>query len=78
MSGSINYNHQHVASGYVISGTDQPITVKELRDALAEYPDDTELIWGTCNECGAELMFQRFKDRSGLENGRKVLQIDIG
>lgn len=79
MTEKINYNHQHVASGFVISGTEHPITVKDLRDAIAEYPDDTEVVWGSCNQCGTPLTFYRFKDRgSDPKTGSQVLQIDVG
>ncbi|MDK4711090.1 hypothetical protein [Rhizobium sp. CNPSo 4039] len=57
-----NYNHSHRHSGGVISGTNaKSITVGELRDALAEFPDDAEVVFGGLPE--GHLMFQRFKTR---------------
>ena len=41
-----NYNHSHVHSGSVLSSRaddTSPLTVGELRDALAEFPDDAEI-----------------------------------
>lgn len=76
MADGINYNHRHVASGTYISGTDHPITVKDLRDAIASFPDNAELAWGTCS-CGSPLSFYRFKDRGQHSDGRRILQIEL-
>jgi len=68
-----NYNHEHVASGYVISGSaDGFLTVGDIRDAIANLPDDAEIVFGTCNH-GEPLKFGRFKTR-----GPKVLGIEFG
>jgi|UPI000562E77D hypothetical protein len=67
-----NYNHTHKHSGGVISGTHaESITVGDLRDAIAEYPDDAEVIFGSVLG-GGQLMFYRFKSR-----GEKVLQMEF-
>lgn len=67
-----NYNHSHVHSGSVISGIHAAsITVGDLRDALAEYPDDAEVIFGNVHAAGT-LMFSRFKSR-----GENLLQMEF-
>ncbi len=67
-----NYNHSHVHSGSVISGTHAAsITVGDLRDALAEYPDDAKVIFGSVHGAGT-LMFNRFKSR-----GDDLLQMEF-
>jgi hypothetical protein len=73
MPNEINYNHRHVASGSVISGAPEGyvLTAKDVRDAIANLPDDAEIIFGTCSH-GAEQRFYRFKTRS--EN---LLQIEL-
>ncbi|MGV1789947.1 hypothetical protein [Rhizobium sp. A37_96] len=66
-----NYNHSHRHSGGVISGTHaESITVGELRDAIAEFPDDAEVIFGGFPE--GRLMFYRFKTR-----GSATLQMEF-
>ncbi|PSJ51363.1 hypothetical protein [Kumtagia ephedrae] len=68
-----NYNRQHVASGTVISGSgDGRLTVGDLRDAIAELPDDAEVIFGPCNH-GEPQTFYRFKTR-----GENLLSIEFG
>lgn len=67
-----NYNLQHKWSGAFISGTDNPITVGDIRDAIAAYPDDAEIVWSACG-CGRPLKFSRFKSR-----GEKALGIELG
>lgn len=67
----VNYNHLHKHSGGVISGTHaESITVGELRDALAEFPDHAEVVFGGLAE--GQLMFYRFKTR-----GEAVLQMEF-
>lgn len=59
-----NFNHTHQTSGGVISGIDtDTITVGQLRDAIAEFPDDAEVYFGGTEEAG-HLAFYRFKTRS--------------
>lgn len=66
-----NYNHSHKASGSVISSTHaESITIKDLRDAIAEFPDDAELVFGSLPE--GKLMFYRFKTR-----GDNLLQMEF-
>jgi hypothetical protein len=63
-----NYNHAH-KGGPVISGTHaESITVGDIRNAIAEFPDDAEVMFGGLPQ--GKLMFYRFKTR-----GEKVLQI---
>lgn len=69
--GTINYNHLHQSSGGMISGTAQPINIGDLRDAIAPFPDDAEIAWGTCSH-GEPLAFYRFKVR-----GENVLGIEF-
>lgn len=72
MADSINYNHLHRASGTMISGSpDGHLTVQDLRDAIANLPDDAEIIFGTCGH-GEPLQFGRFKTR-----GPNLLQIEF-
>ncbi|MGP4673628.1 hypothetical protein ACSV5N_16885 [Agrobacterium salinitolerans] len=67
-----NYNHTHVSSGSSISGTHaESITVGDMRDAIAEYPDDAEIVFGHVLSAG-QLMFYRFKSR-----GEKTLQMEF-
>lgn len=57
-----NYNQLHQPSGTVISGTHaEGITVGDLRDAIADLPDDAEVVFGGLPE--GRLMFYRFKTR---------------
>ena len=59
----MNHNHTHRPSGTVISGSsDGYLTVGDLRDAIADYPDDARVYFGIC-ECGEPMQFYRFKDR---------------
>ncbi|MGT2500608.1 hypothetical protein ACVOMS_06845 [Bradyrhizobium guangxiense] len=73
MPDEINYNHLHVASGSMISGAGDGfvLTAKDVRDAIANLPDDAEIIFGTCGH-GSELRFYRFKTR-----GENLLQIEL-
>jgi hypothetical protein len=70
-----NYNRTHIPKGWSISGTVQPITVGDLRDAIASYPDETEIAWGVCT-CGTPQVFYRFKDRGHDMRGNPILQIE--
>jgi hypothetical protein len=73
MGGRTNYNHRHVASGTVISGSgDGHLTVGDVRDAIAELPDDAEVIFGPCGH-GDPLTFYRFKMR-----GENLISIEFG
>jgi hypothetical protein len=74
MPSDINYNHRHVASGSVISGASEGyvLTAKDLRDAIANLPDDAEIIFGPCNH-GDPQHFYRFKTR-----GENLLSIELG
>lgn len=67
----VNFNRLHQPSGTVISGTEHPITVGDLRDAIAYLPDDAEITWSTCDH-GVPLRFSRFKMR-----GENVLGIEL-
>ena len=73
MPDKINYNHRHVASGSMISGAGDGyvLTAKDVRDAIADLPDDAEIIFGTCSH-GVEQHFYRFKTR-----GENLLQIEL-
>lgn len=65
-----NYNHRHRPSGEVISSCyTETINVGDLRDAIAEFPDDAEIILGLASN-GDKLFFGGFKTR-----GEKVLQM---
>lgn len=67
-----NYNREHVSSGTVIAGSETGyLTVGDMRDALAEFPDDAEIIFGT-DSSGEPLKFYRFKTR-----GPKTLGIEF-
>lgn len=69
----VNYNHQHKYTGSWIScSADGHLTVGDLRDAIAEWPDDTQISFGVCN-CGEPMKFYRFKKR-----GDDVLGIEFG
>ncbi|PZA12749.1 hypothetical protein DNX69_07615 [Rhodopseudomonas palustris] len=74
MTEKVNYNRQHVASGYSISGAPEGyvLTAKDVRDAIADLPDDAHIIFGICN-CGEQLQFYRFKTR-----GENLLAIEFG
>lgn len=66
-----NYNHEHKHSGGVISGAEMvSITVGQLRDALVEFTDDAEIIFGETGQ--GILMFYRFETR-----GTKTLQMEF-
>lgn len=66
-----NYNHFHKPSGTVISGAhSESITVGDIRDAIAEFPDDAEVMFGGFPQ--GKLMFYRFKTR-----GAKTLQMEF-
>ncbi len=68
-----NHNREHVASGTMISGSDDGfLTVGDLRDAIAYLPDDAEVIFGIC-EHGQPQRFMRFKMR-----GENLIQIEFG
>lgn len=71
MKAQANYNHRHTPSGTLISGTTEPITIGDIRDAISHLPDDSEVTWGTCC-CGQPLHFYRFKSR-----GEKVIGIEL-
>ncbi len=64
MNNRINYNHHHRYNGESISSTDGDITVKDLRDAIAEYPDDADVILETCGKCGCAQRIVGFKSRA--------------
>lgn len=70
----INYNHRHVHRGYVLSGASDGyvLTAQDMRDAIADLPDDAEIIFGPCNH-GDEQHFYRFKTR-----GENLLSIELG
>lgn len=73
MADKVNYNHHHVASGSFISGASEGyvLTVKDMRDAIANLPDHAEIIFGTCNH-GDPQNFYRFKTR-----GEHLLSIEL-
>lgn len=67
-----NYNHRHVPSGTVIAGSpDGYLTAGDIRDAIADLPDDAEIGFGICNH-GEPLKFWRFKMR-----GDNLLNIEF-
>lgn len=69
----INYNHQHVATGSMISGSaDGYLTVGDLRDAIANLPDSAEIMFGACMHA-EQLKFRRFKMR-----GENLISIEFG
>lgn len=72
MAKSMNYNRLHNPSGTVISGTNGQVTVGDIRDAIAEYPDDTTVSLGVCGDCGAILRLSGFKSR-----GEKAIQFRV-
>lgn len=47
------------------------LTVADMRDAIDNFPDDAEIVFGTCPH-GEPLQFYRFKTR-----GEKVLGIEF-
>ena len=47
------------------------LTVADMRDAIDHFPDDAEIVFGTCAH-GQELQFYRFKQR-----GDKTLGIEF-
>lgn len=57
----------------MISGAPQGyvLTVKDMKDALSNFPDDAEIVFGTCSH-GEPLEFYRFKVR-----GDKVLGVEL-
>jgi len=68
----VNFNHFHAASGGVIStSSDGYLTVGDMRDAIAPYGDDHQIMFGVCN-CGEPVVFGGFKSR-----GPDVLGINI-
>jgi hypothetical protein len=73
MPEGINYNHRHIWKSYGISGSDDGyLTVGDIRDAIACYPDDAEVSFGICPH-EEPLKFYRFHKR-----GEKVLGIEFG
>lgn len=73
MSDGINYNHRHRPSGGIIAGsTTGKLTVGDIRDAIAEFPDDAEVIFGPAGPDDHEPRFKRFKTR-----GAKLLQFEF-
>lgn len=47
------------------------LTVRDMRNAIDNFPDDAEIVFGTCAH-GEPLEFYRFKSR-----GEKVLGIEF-
>lgn len=72
MAESRNFNREHVVSGGTRSGGGGPLTVGDVRNAIAELPDDAEVIFGTCDH-GQPLTFNRFKTR-----GENLISIEFG
>lgn len=73
MSKVRNYNLEHKDRGTMITESpDGVLTVGDIRDAIANYPDDAEIIFGTCDH-GEALQFLRFKQR-----GERTLAIEFG
>ncbi|MES0100905.1 hypothetical protein [Mesorhizobium sp. M0019] len=67
-----NYNREHIASGGMISGSSTGrLTVGDLRDAIAQLPDNADVIFGTCSH-GDPLTFYRFKMR-----GESIISIEL-
>lgn len=67
-----NYNRTHVPSGTMISGSpDGYLTVGDIRDAIANLPDDAEVVFGPCAH-GQPHQFGRFKMR-----GERLLSIEF-
>ncbi|QKC72160.1 hypothetical protein [Mesorhizobium loti] len=67
-----NYNRDHVVSGGMRSGGGGPLTVGDVRNAIADLPDDAEVTFGTCDH-GDALKFSRFKTR-----GENLISIEFG
>jgi hypothetical protein len=67
-------NHKRRARQSMISGasTGHVLTVAEMLDAIEQFPDDAEIIFGTCPH-DEPLKFYRFKKR-----GEKTLGIEFG
>ncbi|HXO70407.1 MAG TPA: hypothetical protein VN838_15700 [Bradyrhizobium sp.] len=55
------------------SGGGGPLTVKDMREAIAGLPDDVEFMFGS-TMAGDELVFYRFKWR---DQKQKLLQIEL-
>ncbi|CDX39999.1 hypothetical protein MPLA_320014 [Mesorhizobium sp. ORS 3359] len=73
MAAMRNYNREHVQTGGMISGgSEGHLTVGDVRNAIANLPDDAEVIFGTCDH-GQPLTFYRFKMR-----GENLISIEFG
>ena len=59
-----NYNHLHIAGDFTVSiGETSQMTLKELRDSISGFPDDTVIHVSPC-DCGCLLRLVGF-DRKG-------------
>lgn len=58
-------SEQHHCGRGTISGVSEGyvLTVADMRAAIESFPDDAEIIFGTCSH-GEPLRFYRFKSRS--------------
>lgn len=69
MSKELGPIRQPVNPGMMVTGKSGPLTVGEIRDAIAYLDDDVEINFGSTLN-GVPLIFYRFKWR-----GKKLLQI---
>ncbi|PSJ55774.1 hypothetical protein [Pseudaminobacter soli (ex Li et al. 2025)] len=58
----INYSHRHRWNGQYISSTTGTISVGDIRDAIAAYPDDANVHLSVCDHGGIQHIFG-FKSR---------------
>jgi hypothetical protein len=50
----INYNSRHIAGDMVVSiGSDVQMTIGDLRNAIARFPDDAAVLISPCSCCWA-------------------------
>ena len=59
-----NYNREHEWNGSWVSSGGGTLTIGDLRDAIAAYPDEVELRPMVCN-CGSAVKIFGFKRRDG-------------
>ncbi|WP_449396294.1 hypothetical protein [Devosia riboflavina] len=65
---NINYNHRHQPSGEMTTSTTGELTIGDLRDAIANMPDDAKLVVAPC-DCGIILKPFGFKVKTDKEGG---------
>ncbi|WP_414833592.1 hypothetical protein [Afifella sp. YEN Y35] len=62
-----NYNHLHKPRGRMVTSSDGGLTVGDIRDAIAGFPDDTEVILSPCSECAAKPSLSGFDQKGPKE-----------